>query len=102
MSDGSDSEWEEEEDERTTAEPTNGARLPLEPAASSSHGAVAAAPAPSVVALSPPSVLLALPITLALKDQPPPLGTGIPAGVTLLYDAAKNAITLVAYDEHKR
>lgn len=70
----------------------------------SGDSAVATPSAPSVppaASAAVPSVLLAMPITLALKDHPA-LAAGIPAGLTLLYDQAKNVLTLLAYDQHKR
>ena len=102
MSD-SDSDWDVDEDEvQADASP-----VVVTPAAATSASPVAAAAAASPTAAAaspssaPPSVLLALPIQLSLKDHPA-LAAGIPAGITLLYDSAKNVITLLAYDQHKR
>lgn len=101
MSD-SDSDWDVDEDEvQADASP-----VVVTPAAATSASPVAAAAAsPTAAAASPssapPSVLMALPIQLSLKDHPA-LAAGIPAGITLLYDSAKNVITLLAYDQHKR
>jgi hypothetical protein len=88
MSD-SDSDW--EEDDETTQTP------PVVTAAASPAASAVASPSNAVV----PSVLIALPITLALKEHPA-LAGGIPAGLTLLYDQPKNVITMLAYDQHKR
>ena len=91
MSGSDDSDW----DEEVTAEDAPASQeIAAVPAASPT---AAASPANGAI----PNVLLALPITLALKDHPQ-LAGGIPAGLTLLYDAAKNIITLLAYDPHKR
>ena len=97
MSD-SDSDWESDHDDDVAV---------VTSAPVSTPSVTGAAPAP--VAATPvaessnvvPSVLVAHQVTLAMKDHPA-LAAGIPAGLTLLYDQAKNMITLFAYDPHKR
>jgi len=93
----SDSDVEEQPPTQTHQTPT--ATNPNTAATAATAGSV---PTPTSTSnVSVPPILLALPITLALKGHPA-LANGIPAGITLLYDAAKNVSTILVYDQHKR
>lgn len=86
----SDSEWDDSDTDDSSP-----AAAPSADVSASSASAVVASSA------APPTMLIAFPIQLCLPAHAV-LAAGIPAGITLLYDAIKNIITILAYDAHKR